>query len=178
MTKSKKPPTSNPTDVLPEEVDAPSQHEESTSSEQESDSEISFHRSQPYPVPQDIPSTIMPYIEGPKMDWTVNNGLYHGFLKWRLKCKNILECELAALPEQQKCKKVVTWSEDFGMDQYVSWCIPCPTNLEPDLTFLPASDRVTRLLMNGTMLYKPRSIWQDTLWKQPKYCTEISSGFL
>ena len=58
------------------------------------------------------------------MDWTVNDGLYHIFLKWRLKCKNILECELAALSECQKCKKVVAWSGDFGMDQYVSWSLP------------------------------------------------------
>ena len=35
--------------------------------------------------------------------------------------QNILECELAALPECQKCKKVIMWSSDFGMDQYVSW---------------------------------------------------------
>ena len=54
------------------------------------------------------------------MDWTVNDGLYHRFLKWRLKCENILECELEALPEHQKCKKVVAWSGDFGLDQYVS----------------------------------------------------------
>ena len=25
------------------------------------------------------------------------------------------------LPECQKCKKVIMWSGDFGMDQYVSW---------------------------------------------------------
>ena len=40
----------------------------------------------------------MPYIEGPHMDWTVNDHLYHRFLKWHLKCKNILECKLVALP--------------------------------------------------------------------------------
>ena len=66
----------------------------------------------------------MPYIEGPKMDWTVNDGLYHRFLKWHLKCENILECELAALPERQPCKKVIAWSGDSGMDQYVSWGLP------------------------------------------------------
>ena len=55
------------------------------------------------------------------MDWMVNNALYHRFLKWKLKCKNILECELTALPKCQKCKKVIAWSGDFGMDQYVSW---------------------------------------------------------
>ena len=55
------------------------------------------------------------------MDWTVNDGLYHRFLKWHLKCENILECELAMLPEKRQCKKVIAWSGDFGMDQYVSW---------------------------------------------------------
>ena len=66
----------------------------------------------------------MPFIEGPCMDWTVNDNLYHKFLKWHLKCKNILECELAALPEHQKCKKVIAWSGDCGMDQYVSLNLP------------------------------------------------------
>ena len=55
------------------------------------------------------------------MDWMVNEALYHRFLKWKLKCKNILECDLIALPECQKCKKVIAWSGNFGMDQYVSW---------------------------------------------------------
>ena len=55
------------------------------------------------------------------MDWTVNYGLYHRVLKWRLKCENILECELAMIAERRNCKKVIAWSEDFGIDQYVSW---------------------------------------------------------
>ena len=32
-----------------------------------------------------------------------------------------MECELAALPECQLCKKVIAWSGDCGMYQYVSW---------------------------------------------------------
>ena len=63
----------------------------------------------------------MPYIVGPGMDWTVNDGLYSRFLKWNLKCENILECELAILPEARKCKKVLAWSGDVGLDQYISW---------------------------------------------------------
>ena len=66
----------------------------------------------------------MSYIEGPEMDWTVNDTLYHRFLKWKLKCENILDCELAMLPEAKKCKKVIAWNGDFGMDQYVSWYLP------------------------------------------------------
>ena len=43
------------------------------------------------------------------MDWTDNDGLYHKFL---------------VLPEHQKCKKVIAWSGDFAMDEYVSWSLP------------------------------------------------------
>ena len=71
-----------------------------------------------------VQSMLIPYIEGPMMDWTVNDSLYHRFLKWKLKCENILNCELAMLPEFKKSKKVIVWSGDFGMDQYVSWCLP------------------------------------------------------
>ena len=70
-----------------------------------------------------LPNKFMPYIEGPKMDWTVNDCLYHRLLIWHLKCENILECELAMLPEKRQCKKVIAWSGDFGMGQYVSWSL-------------------------------------------------------
>ena len=97
-----------------------SSQEKLSSSEQEPDPEVTFHHFIP---PQPVPNIFMPYIEGPKMDWTVNDWFYHRFLKWHLKCENILKCELVALPEQQQCKKGFAWSEDFGMDQYVSWCL-------------------------------------------------------
>ena len=58
------------------------------------------------------------------MDCTVNDGLYHRFLKCKLICENILDCELAMLPESKKYKKDISWSGDFSMDQYVSWCLP------------------------------------------------------
>ena len=66
---------------------------------------------------------VMPYIVRPKMDWTVNDSLYHRSLNWKLKCENILGCELPMLSESKKCKKVIAWSGDFGMNQYVSWCL-------------------------------------------------------
>ena len=58
------------------------------------------------------------------MDWTVNDSLYHRFLKWKMKCENILHCELAMLSKARKWKKAVVWSGDFGIDQYVSWYLP------------------------------------------------------
>ena len=109
------------TSAIPDqEVDIPSSREESTSSDHESD-EISFHPSRPQAPNPAMHNMLMPYIEGPNMDWTVSDSLYHCFLKWKLKCENILKCELAALPEPQQSKKVIAWSGDFGMDQYVSW---------------------------------------------------------
>ena len=41
---------------------------------------------QPHPL---VIPMFMPYIEGPKMDWTVNDSFYHRFLKWKLKLENI-----------------------------------------------------------------------------------------
>ena len=55
------------------------------------------------------------------MNWTIDDGLYNRFLKWRIKHENILNCELAMLSGSQKCKKVVAWSGDFEIDQYMSW---------------------------------------------------------
>ena len=66
----------------------------------------------------------LPYNEGPRMDWAVNDSLYHRLLKWKLKCENILDCDLAMLPESKKCKNVIVWGGDFGMDQYMLWCLP------------------------------------------------------
>ena len=105
--------------------------QELLNSEHEEDLEVSFHPchvqpTSPNPVgqPPIAAGMYMPYIEGPCMDWTVNDNLYHRFLKWHLKCENILECELAALPECQQCKKVIACSGNCGMDQYVSWNLP------------------------------------------------------
>ena len=110
----------------PYDDDAVATQEEPTCSDHEEVPEVSFHPHQPLPTqpvgqPLLAVGIYMPYIEGPCMDWTVNDHLYHRFLKWHLKCENSLECELAALPELQQCKKVIAWGGDCGMDQYVSW---------------------------------------------------------
>ena len=101
--------------------------EEETSYEQETDSEQEvFVRPQ-----QASTSMFVPYIEGPKMNCTVDDCLYNRFIKWKIKCENILDCELAMLSEARKCRKVVAWSADFGIDQYISWDLtPGETSLE------------------------------------------------
>ena len=90
--------------------------EESTSSEQE----IFFHPQPSTSRSAQVMPSYMPYVEGPTMDWTVNDGLYNRFLKCHLQCENIIECELVILSESRKCQKVLAWSGDFGLDQYIS----------------------------------------------------------
>ena len=80
-----------------------STHEESSCSDQEQDPEVFLQPSQA----QVVPNMFMPCIESPKMDWTVNAGLYNGFLKWYLKCENVLECELAMLSEKGNARKLL-----------------------------------------------------------------------
>ena len=104
-----------------EEQESVDTQAETSGSDQDQDPEVSFHPVVPSP---NVPTMFMPYIEGPKMNWTVDDGLYHRFLKWHLKCETILDCKLANLPAKQKCQKVIVWSGDFGMDLYVSWSIP------------------------------------------------------
>ena len=66
--------------------DESSAYEGTSSSDQEQDPKVFIQPSQT----QLLPNIFMPYIEGPKMDWTVNDSLYHRFLKWCSKCENIL----------------------------------------------------------------------------------------
>ena len=99
-------------DSVPNQDEASTQ--EDSSSKQEIDPEVTFN------PPQAFPNMLVPYIEGPKMDCIMNDGLYSRMLKLKLKCKNILECELAMLAEKRKCKKIIAWSGDIGIDQYVS----------------------------------------------------------
>ena len=166
-----------------------------------SDQEMELQSPQYFPSSTSQPQSFVqpmfkPYIKGPKMDWTVNDSLYHRFLKWKLKCENILDCELAMLPESKKGKKIIAWSRDFGMDQYVSWCLPnedlnldviwskyeyfCrPQTNEVRARFdlLTSSDKETDLVMSGAMQSKLKCLLPSTHQKLQVSCTEIYSVF-
>ena len=74
---------------------------EASGSDQDQDLDVSFH---PVVPPNSVPTMFMPYIEGPKMNWMVDDGLYHRFLKWHLKCKTVLDCKLSNLPAKKMPK--------------------------------------------------------------------------
>ena len=137
-----------------------SAHEESSSLDKEQDPKVFLQPSKA----QVVPNMLMPYIEGPKIEWTVNDGLYHRFPKWHLKCKNILECELPMLPERMQCRKVIAWSGNFGMDQYVSWSMS-NKELMPDTIWEKFEE-------SNEVRARPRLLWLSTPQKLPRYFTE------
>ena len=51
---------------------------EASNSDQDQDPDVSFC---PIVPSNGVQTMFMPYIEGPKMNWTVDDGLYHRFLK-------------------------------------------------------------------------------------------------
>ena len=57
--------------------------QENTSSDQETKMKV-LEQQPSASQAQFVPAMYMPCIEGPKMDWTVNDCLYHSFLKWKL----------------------------------------------------------------------------------------------
>ena len=52
------------------------------------------------------------------MDCTIDDALLSRFIRWKIKCENILDCELAILQESAKR------SGDAGLDMYISWALP------------------------------------------------------
>ena len=89
--------------VPTQEEPVESVQEELSSSDQEQDTELTLN---PPRQPQLMSSMLMPYIVGPKMDWAVNDWLYHRFLKWHLKCENILECSLQHYQKGNSARKL------------------------------------------------------------------------
>ena len=66
-----------PTSVLTETKGDANQDESSTQEESEPEQEVCINHTHPH-APQPVYNNMyMPYIEGPKMDWMVNDALYH-----------------------------------------------------------------------------------------------------
>ena len=78
------------TSVITEAEEEASHDETSKHEESEPEQGVSINHPHPNALQPTYTNMYMPYIEGPKMDWTVNDALYHRYLKWKCKCKNIL----------------------------------------------------------------------------------------
>ena len=54
------------------------------------------------------------------------------------KCENILDCELAKLPESKRCKKVIMWS-GVGILEWINMCHgACPQKISACKLFGPS----------------------------------------
>ena len=67
--------------------------------------------------------TWVQYISGPNLDWTMDDGLYNHFKTWNIKCQLILGAKLETCSKDQKCKTLLQWSGDKGLELYISWGI-------------------------------------------------------
>ena len=61
------------------------------------------------------------YIEGPKMDWAMDDGLYPRFQDWKLECELILDGELTEIAESRKVNTLIRWAEPFGLKNLKVW---------------------------------------------------------
>ena len=61
------------------------------------------------------------YIDGPKMDWSMDDGLYSCFQDWKLECELILDGELAEIVEPQKVNTLIQWAGSFGLKNLKVW---------------------------------------------------------
>ena len=64
---------------------------------------------------------IAPFIQGPSMDWNMDDGLYSRFQTWKISCNLILDSELCDLSEVRKVNTLLRWSGDFGIKKLKSW---------------------------------------------------------
>ena len=55
------------------------------------------------------------YIDGPKMDWSMDDGLYSCFQDWKLECELILDGELTEIAEPRKVNTLIRWAGSFGL---------------------------------------------------------------
>ena len=61
------------------------------------------------------------YIDGPKMDWSMDDGLYSCFQDWKLECELILDGELVEIAEPRKVNTLIRWAGSFGLKNLKVW---------------------------------------------------------
>ena len=62
-------------------------------------------------------------FEVPKMDWTPGPDLLTRFKRFRQKCELLLDGPLKSRDSTQKCKYVLLWSGDYGLDLFNTWTL-------------------------------------------------------
>lgn len=63
------------------------------------------------------------YDKGPMMDWTDNEGLYRRFKVWKQRVELIFAGPLVKVEEEIKCKYLLLWAGERGLDIFNSWAL-------------------------------------------------------
>ena len=119
------------------------------------------------------------YIDDPKMDWSMDDGLYSHFQDWKLECELILDGELAEIVEPQKVNTLIQWAGSFGLKNLKVWQKD-KTNLtltfiwnefetycKPHSNELQARYKLFKQLSQGTT---PCDDWYTTVQNQLTMC--------
>ena len=61
------------------------------------------------------------YIDGPKMDWSMDDGLHSCFQDWKLECELNLHGELTEIVEPRKVNTLICWAGSFSLKNLKVW---------------------------------------------------------
>ena len=60
-------------------------------------------------------------FEVPKIDWTQGPDLVQRFRRFKQKCELLFEGPLKPRTDEQKCKYLLLWTGDYGLDLFNTW---------------------------------------------------------
>jgi hypothetical protein len=60
-------------------------------------------------------------FEPPKIDWTPGPGLAQRLKRFRQKCELLFDVPLKARTNEQRCRYVLLWAGDYGLDLHNTW---------------------------------------------------------
>ena len=110
-------------------------------------------------APKKEKDIVAPFIQGPSMDWTMDDGLYSHFQTWKISCNLILDSELCELSEVRK-KEPSQLTLNFIWGEYESYC-------KPQSNELCARYDVLKKLTQGSL---PANDWMTKLQSQLHLC--------
>ena len=60
-------------------------------------------------------------FESPRIDWTPEPDLPQRFKRFRQKCELLFDGPLKARTNEQRCRYVLLWTGDYGLDLFNTW---------------------------------------------------------
>ena len=90
-------------------------------------------------------------FEVPKIDWTQGPDLVQRFRRFKQKCELLFEGPLKPRTDEQKCKYLLLWTGDYGLDLFNTW------NFREELTIEDG------LILKGDRIVVPTSLRKEIL---------------